>query len=253
MLETRQVSKYFGGLAAVSDMSFSIERGQIVSVIGPNGSGKTTLFNLITGVHQPTGGKIFAGGKEITHLKPFQIAQRGIARTFQHTTVYSQKTVLDNLIIGYRLRTRSGLMGVLFGTARAQKEERESVDNAREVAAFIGLEAKLEKVADILTQEEQKRLAIGLALATRPQLLLLDEPTGGVTDQEIGALMDLIGRIKDSGITLCLIEHKMRVVMSISDRVVVLNYGKKIAEGTPDEVSRNREVIEAYLGEGYHA
>lgn len=253
MLEVKNLSKHFGGLRAVDELSFKIEKGEILSIIGPNGSGKSTVFNLITGFYEPTHGRVLYLGEDITGLKPHFIARKGVARTFQHTTIYLQNTVQGNLIIAHRLRTKSGIFGAILRTSRNRRDEQLCREKADETAALIGLYHKRLLPASLLSQEEQKRLAIGIALATDPQLLLLDEPMGGVTDKEMGPLIDLIKKIKDKGVTICLIEHKMGVVMSISDRVMVLNYGRKIAEGLPDEVSKSRDVIEAYLGEDYHA
>ncbi|HUJ69953.1 MAG TPA: ABC transporter ATP-binding protein [Syntrophorhabdales bacterium] len=248
LLEVSGLVKTFGGLTAVGNLSFSLEQGELVSVIGPNGAGKTTLFNLLTGAYRPTAGKILFDGNDITGCKPFQSAARGMGRTFQKTTVFRDETVLDNVIIGQSVHLKTGVWGAIVRTAGTRREEERVRNKGRSVLDFVGLANTEGRLAGNLTEEAQKRLSIAMVLAADPKLLLLDEPTGGVNLEEIGGLIELVKRIQQSGITVCLIEHKMRMVMSMSDRIIVLNYGTNIAEGTPAEVASNKEVIEAYLG-----
>ena len=248
MLEVSGLVKTFGGLTAVSRLSFSVEQGRLVSIIGPNGAGKTTLFNLLTGIYRPTAGKVVFDGNDITGCKPYESAGRGMGRTFQKTTVFRSETVLDNVIIGQSVHLKTGVWGAIARTAGARREEEKVRKKARSVLEFVGLANVEDRPAGSLTEEAQKRLSIAMVLAPDPKLLLLDEPTGGVNLEEIGGLIELVKKIQESGITVCLIEHKMRMVMSMSDRIIVLNYGTNIAEGTPAEVASNKEVIEAYLG-----
>jgi branched-chain amino acid transport system ATP-binding protein len=253
LLEVSGLTKSFGGLTAVSELNFQIQAGELLSIIGPNGAGKTTLFNLLAGIYKPTSGTVTFNGINMTGCKPYQVVRSGIGRTFQRTTIFRQSTVLDNAIIGRSLHAKVGVWGSVLRTSTNRREEQKTQEKAREVLSFVGLADKESRMAGSLTEEAQKRLSISMALATGPKLLLLDEPTGGVNLEEISGLMDLVGKIRQSGITICLIEHKMRMVMSISDRIIVLSYGKKIAEGTPKEVANNEEVIRAYLGARYAA
>ncbi|HUL21503.1 MAG TPA: ABC transporter ATP-binding protein [Thermodesulfobacteriota bacterium] len=253
LLEVAGLTKMFGGLTAVSELTFDIQPGELLSIIGPNGAGKTTLFNLLTGFYRPTSGTITFNAIDITGCKPYQVTRHGIGRTFQLTSIFKKSTVLENVLIGKSLHAAVGVWGSVLRTPATRREERKIRENAREILSFVGLGDKEDKVAGSLTEEAQKRLSISMALATEPKLLLLDEPTGGVNLEEISGLIDLVGKIRKSGTSICLIEHKMRMVMTISDRIVVLNYGKKIAEGAPKEVASNNEVIKAYLGERYAA
>ncbi|MBL8525218.1 MAG: ABC transporter ATP-binding protein [Betaproteobacteria bacterium] len=248
MLEVRNLGKRFGGLAAVSDVSTKIETGKVNAIIGPNGAGKTTFFNLLSGVQKPTSGQILLQGRDITGLRADQIAVLGVSRTFQTTVLFNQASVLDNLIVGHRLRTKSGLLDVLIGSSRLKREEQICRDKAHAALEFVGLEKIATRLAADISQEERKRVAFALALATDPQLVLLDEPAGGVNPEETEGLAELIRKMVANGITVCLIEHKMNMIMSLADRIMVLNYGEKIAEGTPAEIRANPAVIDAYLG-----
>ena len=226
MLEIHDLTKRFGGNVAVHSVSTTIERGKVNAIIGPNGAGKTTFFNLIAGVHTASEGRIVFEGRDITHLRTDQVARLGIARTFQATTLFDTATVLDNLIVGHRLRTRSGLLDVLLGTKRLKEEERICREKAREALDFVGLAHIENRLAGDISQEERKRVAFALALATDPKLLLLDEPAGGVNPEETEGLADLIRKMVAHGLTVCLSEHKMDMIMRLADRILVLSYGE---------------------------
>ncbi|WP_368504810.1 ABC transporter ATP-binding protein [Alkalihalophilus sp. As8PL] len=252
LLTIDRLTKKFGGLAAVQDVSANIEQGKITAIIGPNGAGKSTFFNLISGFHQPTTGQIKFLGHDISTMRADRVARLGVGRTFQTTHLFEQATILENVLIGHRLRTKSGLFDAIFRTKREKEEEKRCLEKAEEALDFVELSSlAYESVAQI-TQEQQKRVAFALALATDPTLILLDEPAAGVNPDETDGLAELMKKMVKHGKTVCLIEHKMPMVMSLADHVMVLNHGQLIAEGTPKEIQGNERVIEAYLGGNSH-
>lgn len=252
-LETKKLTKKFGGLVAVNSVDFTIEQGKINAIIGPNGAGKSTFFNLISGFHPPSSGQVIFKGQDVTKLPSNKIAQLGVARTFQTTNLFEQSSVLDNIIVGHRLRTKSNLFDAIFRTKRLKTEEALCREKAMEVIEFIELQKVANKPVAGLTQEEKKRTAFGLALATNPEIVFLDEPAAGVNPDETEGLAELIKKMAANGITVCLIEHKMQMIMKLADKIMVLNYGEKIAEGKPEEIQNNQGVIKAYLGGGASA
>lgn len=247
-LETKGLTKKFGGLVAVNNVDFSIDKGKINVIIGPNGAGKSTFFNMISGFHQPSSGQVIFNGKDITKLPANKVAELGVGRTFQTTNLFEQATVLDNVIIGHRLRTHSNLFDAVFRTKRLKNEEKKCEEKALEVLEFVGLTNLSNRLVAGISQEEKKRTAFALALATDPDIVFLDEPAAGVNPDETEGLAELMRKMVDKGITVCLIEHKMQMIMKIADKIMVLNQGEKIAEGTPDEIKNNELVIKAYLG-----
>ena len=253
MLEVEGLTKRFGGLAAVRDVTASFPQGKVSAIIGPNGAGKTTFFNLISGAHRPSAGRIRFHGEDITGLRADAVARRGVGRTFQATTLFEGASVLDNLIVGHRLRTRATLVDAILGTPRLRREEQACRERAAAALAFVGLARIGHRLAADISQEERKRVAFALALATDPALILADEPAGGVNPEETAGLAALMRRIVESGVTVCLIEHKMDMVMRLADWIVVLDHGEKIAQGPPDAIRANPKVIEAYLGADFDA
>ena len=250
LLRTENVSEVFGGLKAVTDFNIHLDRGELVGLIGPNGAGKTTAFNMLTGVYQPTTGSITFEGKSIVGLKPYQVTQRGIARTFQNIRLFSELTVLENVKIAFHYHVKYGLLESVFRIGRYFKEEEAIEQEAHRLLKIFHLDDKAYEVAKNLPYGAQRRLEIARALAVKPKLLLLDEPAAGMNPQETKELMDMIRWIrKEFNLSILLIEHDMGLVMGVCERIYVLEYGMKIAEGTPDEIKHNKRVIEAYLGE----
>ena len=253
LLRVESLTKQFDGLIAVNKVSFDVNKGEILAIIGPNGAGKSSIFNLISGSLHPTSGNIIMREEGITGLSPHAIARKGVARTFQTTSLFDQLRVADNLAIGHKMRTSGGFWSTLLHAGPWKEDKEKTTAKIMDILSFIGLAGKANNFVSTLSQEEQKRLAIGVALAGSPQIILLDEPTGGLIQEETDGITVLIRKIKAAGVTVCLIEHKMRMVMDLADRIIVLNYGEKLAEGSPLEISSNPEVIEAYLGREYVA
>lgn len=250
LLELREVYMHFGGLAALSGISYAIPSGIIQSVIGPNGAGKTTLFNCISGLLQPTSGEVFLDGRRINGLEPHRIAGLGVSRTFQHVALFNSMTVLENVMLGRHPRTRCGFFATGLRLPNMRREEKRIRQEAMEYLDFVGLAPMAGLTAGSLPVGKQKALEIARALATAPRLLLLDEPAGGLNLTETEDLGELIHRIRCRGITVMLVEHDMSLIMDISDRILVLNFGEMLASGSPREIKADPEVIEAYLGSG---
>lgn len=249
LLSIQAVTKVFGGLTAVDNVDVDIAERSITSLIGPNGAGKTTLFNCLTGLHRPEAGEILFDGRSLIGLRPDEITARGVARTYQNIRLFGRMTALENVLVGQHLRLHASHWSAILRSTRQQAEERAARTFALELLAFVGLESHAEVVSTNLPYGEQRLLEVARALGSRPSLLLLDEPAAGMNPSETDRMMELVHRLRDEmGITIFLIEHDMKVVMSVSETVAVLDYGEKIAEGTPEEVRANARVVEAYLG-----
>jgi branched-chain amino acid transport system ATP-binding protein len=248
ILHVEHLTKRYGGLTAVGDVSFSLREREVLSVIGPNGAGKSTLFKLIASFVKPTSGRVTFNGEQISGRAPHLVARLGVVRTFQEATIFKGMSVRDNVVVAHHLRSHANLLGFYLGTRAARADESEFGRSADEILEFLGLSGLRNERASALPQGHLRALGIAIGLATNPKVLLLDEPFAGMNHEETMHAVDLVRGVRDRGVTVMLVEHDMPAVMRISDRIVVLNFGQKIAEGTPDEIQRNERVVEAYLG-----
>lgn len=249
ILEVKNLTRRFGGLVAVNNINFTVNKGEILSIIGPNGAGKSTLFKLISSFLSTSGGEVLFKGEKISNLSPHVVARKGVVRTFQETTIFRSMTMRENIIVAHHLRAKASLSGYFWGTAKARRDEALFAESADEIITFLGMEAIADELASNLPQGNLRALGIAIGLATSPEILLLDEPFAGMNHDETMHMVDLVRNVqKERGVTVMLVEHDMPAVMKISDRIVVINFGEKIAEGTPDEIRDNEKVIEAYLG-----